>query len=141
MYNEDIMDFPSWGKKKVDFKGNGLPVVTLSDGMQLAESGPTSIYYGKLFGQYPRDPAMAHMMEMLMAQYMDCFNAYTPAHMAKDDAKIKEVIEGKIAVFLAKLEPMLAKMKFICGEKLTVIDFWVGAMYCDRCANPNLDNP
>ena len=55
-YNEDLMGMKDWGTRKKDFGGNGLPVVTLPDGMQLAESVPTSIYYGKLFGQYPRDP-------------------------------------------------------------------------------------
>ena len=57
-YNEDLMK--DWGTRKKDFGGNGLPVVTLPDGMQLAESVPTSIYYGKLFVQYPRDPQAAH---------------------------------------------------------------------------------
>ena len=93
-----------------------------------------------MFGQYPRDPAMAHVMESLMMEHFVIFNTYGPAHLGKDDAKIKEVIEGIASTFIAKLEPMLAKMKFIMGDKLTVIDFWVGSMYCDRCANPNQEN-
>ena len=71
MYNEDLMK--DWGNRKKDFNGCGLPVVTLPDGMQLAESIPTSIYFGKLFGQYPRDPKEAHMMEKLMMEYAELF--------------------------------------------------------------------
>ena len=37
------------------------------------------------------------------------------------------------------LEPTLAKSTWICGDRLTVVDFWVGAMYCDKVTNPKLD--
>ena len=47
-YNEDLMT--NWEERKKDFNGCGLPVVTLPDGTQLAESIPTTIYFGKLFG-------------------------------------------------------------------------------------------
>ena len=47
-YNEDLMT--NWADRKKDFNGCGLPVVTLPDGSQLAESVPTSIYFGKKFG-------------------------------------------------------------------------------------------
>ena len=66
--------------------------------------------------------------------------AYTPAHMSKDDAKIKAVIEGKAADYFTKLEAILAKSKFICGDKLTVIDFWAGSFYFDRCINQGNPN-
>ena len=86
-YNEDLMK--DWGGRKKDFGGNGLPIVTLPDGMQLAESIPTSIYYGKLFGQYPRDPAVAHMMELQLAKIVTCFSAIAGAHFAKEDKEAK----------------------------------------------------
>ena len=130
-----------WGKRKADFGGCGLPVVTLPDGMQLAESVPTSIYYGKLFGQYPRDPKAAHTMELILAKYGDVFAALGSAHFAKDDhdAQVTKAIEETAGAFIAMLEPMLAKSTFICGDKLTVVDFWVGAMYCDKATNMKND--
>ena len=39
-YNEDFVTFKTWAERKKDFGGNGLPVVTLPDGMQLADSVP-----------------------------------------------------------------------------------------------------
>ena len=48
----------------------------------------------------------------------------------------KEFVEGKASDYIAKVEPLLAKTKWILGDKLTVIDFWVGALYCDKIANP-----
>ena len=137
-YNDEFMQFTEWGARKKAM-GGGLPVVTLPDGMQLGESVPTTIYWGKQMGQYPRDPAMAHMMESLLMSYMGVWNAYIGAHQSKDDAKISEAIMNH-GPFLDKLEPMLGKMKFICGEKLTVVDFWVGASYCDRMTNPHNPN-
>ena len=86
-YNEDLMK--DWGKRKKDFGGNGLPVVTLPDGMQLAESVPTSIYYGKLFGQYPRDPLEGHKMELCLAKYYEVFNAVAGASYSKEGKEEK----------------------------------------------------
>ena len=97
---------------------------------------PTCIYFGRILGQYPRDPEMAHMMERLLAEAALVAGAGTGAHMSKDDAKYKDYVEGKASTFIAKLEPLLAKMKWICGDKLTVVDFWAGALYCDKAANP-----
>ena len=96
---------------------------------------PTCIYFGRILGQYPRDPEMAHMMERLLAEAASVAGAGTGAHMSKDDARYKEYVEGKASTFIAKLEPLLAKMKWICGDKLTVVDFWVGALYCDKVTN------
>jgi hypothetical protein len=72
-YNEDFVTFQTWPGRKEEFGGSALPVVTLPDGMQLAESVPTSIYYGKLWGYYPRDPMKAHQMELIIAKFTECF--------------------------------------------------------------------
>ena len=58
--------------------------------------------------------------------------------MKKDDAMYKQFAEAIASDYIAKVEPLLAKTKWVLGDKLTVIDFWVGALYCDKIAN--LDN-
>ena len=130
----------NWADRKKDFNGCGLPVVTLPDGSQLAESIPTSIYYGKKFGQYPRDPAVAHTMESLLTAFPEVFGALGAAHFSKDNNKIASSINEKADAYIAKLEPILKKSKFLCGDTLTVVDFWVGAMYCDLATNAANDN-
>ena len=45
----------------------------------------------------------------------------------------------KGGAFFMMIEPMLAKTTWIMGDKMTVVDFWVGAMYCDKMTNPMLD--
>ena len=89
-----------------------------------------------ILGQYPRDPEMAHMMEILQSEAAKVIFDLSMAHLMKTDADYKAVVEGKASTFIAKLEPLLAKMKWICGDELTVVDFWAGALYCDKVANP-----
>ena len=67
----------NWADRKKDFNGCGLPVVTLPDGSQLAESVPTSIYYGKKFGYFLRTAAQVARVTLLslaalvaLSQYM-----------------------------------------------------------------------
>ena len=45
----------------------------------------------------------------------------------------------KGATFFMMLDSMLAKNTWIMGDKLTVVDFWVGACYCDKMTNPKND--
>lgn len=124
-----------WPSKKASYKGASVPFVTLPDGMQLQEMIPTCIYFGRILGQYPRDPEMAHMMESLLLEVQPVYSGGTRASLHKDDAEYKEFVEGKASAYIAKVEPLLAKTKWILGDKLTVIDFWVGALYCDKIAN------
>jgi glutathione S-transferase len=38
--------------------------------------------------------------------------------------------------FLDSIESRLGKSKYLVGDKLCMVDFWVGAMYGDKCVNP-----
>jgi hypothetical protein len=60
--------------------------------------------------------------------------------MSKDDAKYKDFVDDKASTFIAKIEPLVECSKFILGDKLTVIDFWVGALYCDKICNKDKNN-
>ena len=60
-----MKDWP--GRKQKDFGGAGLPIVTLADKTQMAESMVTSIYFAKKFGQYPADPLEAHESERVLS--------------------------------------------------------------------------
>ena len=72
-YNEDYITFDTWPVRKKDYGGNGPPLVVLPDGMVLGESLVQTIYYGKLFGYYPRDNMQAYTMEKIMAKFDDAF--------------------------------------------------------------------
>ena len=104
--------------------------------MQLQDIVSTTNYFGRILGQYPRDPEVAHMMERLQTEVASVIFDLSMAHLKQTDAEYKACVEAKAVPFIAKLEPLLAKMKWICGDKLTVVDFWAGALYCDKAANP-----
>ena len=49
---------------------------------------------------------------------------------------------GKLRPFLESIEARLGKSKWLVGDKITMIDFWVGAMVCDKLMNDSNDlNP
>lgn len=135
-YNEDFVSFKTWAERKKDFQGNALPVVTLPDGMQLAESIPQTTYFGKLHGYYPRDDLKAHKMELLIDRVVDCIDTIGRAYFQKKPNQMEEAI-AKTVIFLDMIEPILAKSTFIMGDKLTVVDFWVAShLYCDKANEP-----
>ena len=55
--------------------------------------------------------------------------------LTKDEPKLIEAIEGAGSEYIAMLEPVLARQQWICGHKMTVIDFWAGSLYCDKFDN------
>lgn len=80
-------------------------------------------------------------MEKIIAEYTDLFAKQNKALLSNDDAALKASIEVDTDAFLAKIDPRLAKNKFLGGDKLCVADFWIGAMYCDKATNPGTEVP
>ena len=44
-------------------------------------------------------------------------------------AKIAKCFDKELPALMAKLAPHLKDTGFLCGEKLTIADFWVGGLY------------
>ena len=114
-----------------------MPIATLDDGTEIQETMPISRMIACELGQYPEDPLLGYENDRLMNIYYDLFNAMGPPQLSKDDARISECAKTKLAPFLDKIEGRLGSSKWLCGDKICMVDFWVGAMYCDKLTNTN----
>ena len=93
-------------------------------------------------GQYPEDPLQGYENDRLMNIYYDLFNAMTGPMLGGDKNKIAVMAMMKLRPFLVSIEGRLGKSKWLVGDKITMIDFWVGAMVCDKLMNDSNDlNP
>lgn len=79
---------------------------------------------------------------MIVDGYVDLFDLSGDAAFGKgfDPSTIPDCRTkywAKLDDFLTFLEPYCAKGQFLCGNKLSVADFWVGAMVTGLFKNPN----
>jgi glutathione S-transferase len=54
--------------------------------------------------------------------------------LGNDEAK-KNNFYDKANAFLESLEPRLSKSKWLVGDKINMVDFWIGAFCCDHVEN------
>ena len=55
--------------------------------------------------------------------------------LSQDDKQISDCAEAKLKPFLDSIEARLGKSKWLVGDKICMVDFWVGAMFCDKMMN------
>ena len=67
--------------------------------------------------------------------YYDLFNGMGGPMLSGDKKKITEYAKAKLIPFLDSIEARLGKSKWLVGDKICMVDFWVGSMYTDRLVN------
>jgi glutathione S-transferase len=112
-----------------------MPIATLQDGTEIQETMPISRMVAIELGQYPEDPLQGYENDRLMNIYYDLFNAMSGPQLSGDDKKISECAKAKLGPFLDSIEKRLGKSKWLVGDKICMVDFWVGSMYCDKLTN------
>jgi glutathione S-transferase len=127
------LSFEEWGALKPKY--GGLPFATMADGAELIEAMPISRMIAVENGQYPEDPLQGYECDRLMNIYYDLFNAMSGPQLAGEDKAISDCAEAKLKPFLDSIEARLGKSKWLVGDKICMVDFWVGAMYCDKFIN------
>ena len=71
-----------------------------------------------------------------MNLFYDVYNAFVKASTGQD-VQAKAAALEKASTFLESLEPRLAKCKWLVGDQICMVDFWVGAFSCDVVTNAN----
>ena len=70
-----------------------------------------------------------------MNQYYEVFESLIKT--VQNDPASQAASLAKAYAFILSIEPRLTKSKWLIGENITMIDFWVGAFACDQVVNPN----
>ena len=112
-----------------------MPFATLESGETIVEAVPISRMIAVEQGQYPEDALQGYENDRIMNLYYDIFGPLGGSIMSKDEARIKKTAEEKLVPFLRQIEDRLGKCKFLLGDKIHMIDFWVGSMYTDKITN------
>jgi len=134
------VDQEEWKGMKAQY--GGMPFATMADGSEIGEAMPLSRMIAIENGQYPEDPLQGYENDRLCNIYYDLFAAMSGPQLSGDNKRIKECAEQKLSPFLDSIEARLGKSKWLVGDKLCMIDFWVGAMICDKMMNDSNDkNP
>ena len=122
-----------WGGMKAQY--GSMPIAQLDDGTEIQETMPISRMIAIELGQYPEDPLQGYENDRLMNIYYDLFNAMSGPQLSGDKKRITETAKAKLIPFLDSIEARLGKSKWLVGDKICMVDFWVGAMYTDKLTN------
>lgn len=95
------------------------------------------------YGYYPDDPFQAQQNDMIVDAFADLFGPAFEACTGKDGDKVeprKKYFGELLPKFLTFLEPYCAKGQFLCGQKICMADFYVGAMVFQHMKNTHADS-
>ena len=134
-FEDCFIEMKDWPAAKPKY--GGLPFVDMEDGSWLGESVPVSRMIALENGQYPEDPLQGYENDRIMNLMCDIFNGWSPHCLAGDRIQIVVFFGTKVCTFLDGIEGRLGKSKWLTGDKIAMVDFWVAAMYCDKFDNAN----
>ena len=83
----------------------------------------------------------AYECDQLIDTYLDIVGKiYKPFFMAPEKRKdsCTEIFEKLLPTFLDQIEEIAGKAEFLCGDELTIADFWIGGLYTNFINNYNV---
>ena len=84
----------------------------------------------------------AYKVDSLMDDYNDVqAKIYRPFFTKDEEAKaalIAEIFDTIVPNFLTKIEERCGAGEFLVGKTLTCADFYIGGLYTNYCANPDI---
>ena len=99
-------------------------------------------YLGMMYGYYPEDPDLAWECDALMDGYNDIIGKLYPPFFKKTEeekeAMYPEIFDKILPKFLDIIEPICERNDFLCGDDLTIADFWIGGLFTNFMANDNV---
>ena len=137
---ENVMfGMEDWPNHKPNMPNGQVPCLETSDGKKMGQSVSIVRFLGAKYGYYPKDPMEAYETDALCDAAQDVMaKVYLPIFGPADkkEENISLVIDEVMPKFLNMLEPRLGDSGFVCGEKLTIADFWIGGFYTNYATNP-----
>lgn len=119
-----------------------MPVLELKDGTKMHESMAIARYLGTLHGYYPDDAMMQFEIDCLLDCYEDVIiKVYKPHFrpVAQHPEMFEDIFGKVLPKFLSVMETVCDKEdKFLVGNNLTVVDFFIGGLYTNYINNKNV---
>ena len=109
-----------------------MPCLQLKDGNKLGKAKAILRYLGKIHGYYPEDPFLAYKCDSFIDRAEDVLSVISKPHFAADGDNKKKLIsdlfDKTLKEFFVEFETTCGE-NFLCGEKLSIADFWVCCIY------------
>ena len=117
----------------------------MEDGSKFGQTRAIMHYLGAIYGYIPQDPKTLLICEQLSEDYCDVVAdivppTFKPAGEEKEKGMDK-CLNDVLPKSLAKIENSLGNKKFLCGESLTLADFYWGCLYTSWLTNPMAYEP
>lgn len=96
---------------------------------------------GQKYGYYPKDIMKAYKCDSMIDAYLDIVGKiYKPFFLPEDkrEAEYPNIFGKLIPRFLDQIEEQAGKAEFLCGDDLTIADFWIGGLYTNYINNPHV---
>ena len=139
-YEDKHVSFQEWKDLKPTIPSGQLPCIEFDNGKKMGESMAITRYLGMKFGYYPEDSIKAFECDMLLDMYADVVGKVYKPHFQKDEAKrdtmMPEIVEA-VKKFLDRAAPHFDG-HYLVGDKLSIADFWIGGLYTNYLANPEI---
>ena len=136
-YTDHHISFREWPELKSTMPGGQLPCLEFEDGKKMGESVAITRYLGRRYGYYPTDPMKAFECDMLLDMYADVIGKVYKPHFEREETKREAMMPGIVAAITKFLTNAKAYFS-ITSERLTIADFWIGSLYTNYLANPNI---
>lgn len=141
-FEDKRISMEEWPSQKANMPNGQIPTLELKKcGTKLGQSNAILRMLGKEHGYYPEDIMKAYHCDQLIDAYLDIIGKiYKPFFLPKDKrADSYPNIFGKLLPdFLNYVEETAGKAEFLCGDEITIADFWIGGLYTNFIANPDV---
>lgn len=116
-------------------------MLELANGTKIGQATTITRYIGATHGYYPEDPMLAAKCDFLIETYRDHLqDFFNPIAQGPDKAEenTKKCFEVSLPALMEKLAKFIPATGFLCGEKLTIADFWIAGLYTNFINYPSL---
>lgn len=129
-FEDERINFPSWGELKPSTKWGSMPYLTLKDGTVLGQTRAMNRFIAKHCGLYPEDPLVSAQVDEIIDAIEDLPGMINGAgrgleQAEKEAARRTEVsAEGAAGKLIIKIDGVIGKsfQGFAVGDKMTLAD-------------------
>lgn len=140
-FEDKIISFEDWPKWKPEMPGGVLPVLEFTTVERRGQTLSILRYLGIKFGYYPTDHDDAWCCDSLMDGLNDILPKIYGPFLAKPEdreAMYPALFDDALPKLLDICEQRLEGKTYLCGDKLSIADFFIGGIYTNYITNDSV---